>query len=56
MVERGTSYPWSGVLVPREAELIKENALGVQTQYNGAYSGDLAVDWDTVVNSYEGAA
>lgn len=55
-VDRGSSYPWAGVLVPREAELIKDNAMGAQSQYNGVYSGDLAVDWDTVVNSYEGGS
>ena len=53
----GRTYPWAGVLVPREAELIKDNALGMQTQYNGRYaSAEVAAEWDNLVNSYEGGS
>jgi len=53
--EFGRSYLWAGTLIPREADLIKDNALGVQTQYNGRYAAaDAPAEWDNIINSYEG--
>lgn len=55
--ELGRSYLWAGTLIPREADLIKENAMGPMDTYGGSYgtrSITNAVDWDSIVSVYEG--